>query len=110
MEKSMFKIILATLLLTLTFTVQAKPIGIAHIDAETAFILTDEDCPPGGPIVSFTKRFVLQKEKGVNHTGCYALLMVHPNLPAIVTLYINEEKSLIFLPLTSFEIIKSVES
>lgn len=106
----MFKLILATLLLALMFSVQAKPIGIANIDPTTSFVLTDEDCPPGGPVVNFTKKFILNKEKGVKHSGCYALLMVHPAFPPLVMMYINEEKSMIFLPLTSFETIVSLES
>jgi hypothetical protein len=104
----MLKLILAALLLSLTFTSHAKPIGIAAISEDTSFVLTDEPCPPGGPIANFHRKFILIKGKE-NLTGCYGVLMIHPELPPLVILYITDEKAIIFLPATSFQNIESSE-
>ena len=105
----MLKYIIAAFLLSVASLAHAKPIGLAVVGEDTAFILTDEACPADSPIKNFPRRFVLAK-KDVKLSGCYSLLGINEEIGYLVLLYINEEKLIVALPLNSFQVIQSIES
>lgn len=105
----MLKFIITAFLLSIASLTHAKPIGLAVVNEDTAFILTDEACPADSPIKNFPRKFVLTKGKQ-KLSGCYSLLGINEEIGYLVLLYINEEKLIVAIPLNSFQVIQSTES